>query len=563
MLGAGARQVGGTHWRSYHGSVAGRPDAAPPETGKAGAGGGPRNVVVLLLDSLNRHMLGSYGGTEFDTPNLDRFTRERAVRFTSHVTGSLPCMPARHDILCGSLDFLWRPWGSIEIWEEAITRHLRRAGVTTMLVSDHPHLFEVGGENYHTDFSAWDYVRGHEGDPWRTYPDPSFVGTPALPARGGGWFWQDRLGWTEASDRPYDLSRTFFRSESDYPGPKTMQTAARWLREGAPDDAPFLLFVDEFDPHEPFDTPPPWAGRYDPGWEGELLIWPPYDVGAVAAGRLSEREGRHIRANYGSKLSMIDHWVGSVFDALTERGLWESTAVIVCTDHGHYLGEKDIWGKPGVMQYEPLGHIPLLVHWPGVAGGTSCEALTTNVDIHATLADVFGVAGAVGSGGGVHGTSLAPLLRGDGSVAQVREWAIGGVYGNWVQVTDGHRKYARGAVGENFPLSMWSNRWSTMPVHGLEDAVRLPQPDRRARLDFMPGTDVPVIRQPFEPGDRLPFWVGSNALEAHFMFDLDEDPGEDVNLVGGSDEPDMVELLRVALQSVEAPAEQLERLGIA
>ena len=51
----------------------------------------PRNVVVVLLDSLNRHMLGSYGGTEFETPNLDRFARERAVRFTNHVTGSLPC----------------------------------------------------------------------------------------------------------------------------------------------------------------------------------------------------------------------------------------------------------------------------------------------------------------------------------------------------------------------------------------------------------------------------------------------------------------------------------------
>src|SRR3984957_17359890 len=102
----------------------------------------PRNAVVLLLDSLNRHMLGSYGGMEFDTPNLDRFARERAVRFTSHVTGSLPCMPARHDILCGTLDFLWRPWGSIEVWEDPITQQLRRAGVTTMLVSDPPHLFE-------------------------------------------------------------------------------------------------------------------------------------------------------------------------------------------------------------------------------------------------------------------------------------------------------------------------------------------------------------------------------------------------------------------------------------
>ena len=77
----------------------------------------PRRVVVILLDSLNRHDLGCFGGTDFETPNLDRFARERATKFNNHVTGSLPCMPARHDILCGSLDFLWRPWGSIELWE--------------------------------------------------------------------------------------------------------------------------------------------------------------------------------------------------------------------------------------------------------------------------------------------------------------------------------------------------------------------------------------------------------------------------------------------------------------
>ena len=59
---------------------------------------------------------------------------------------------------------------------------MRSAGITTMLVSDHPHLFETGGENYHCDFTAWDYVRGHEDDPWRTRPDPSWIGTPALDA---------------------------------------------------------------------------------------------------------------------------------------------------------------------------------------------------------------------------------------------------------------------------------------------------------------------------------------------------------------------------------------------
>src|SRR5690349_17018504 len=161
----------------------------------------PANVVVVLLDSLNRHLLGSYGGTEFDTPNLDRFAG-RAVRFTRHVTGSLPCMPARHDLLAGALDFLWRPWGSIEVWEEPITKRLRAAGVTTMLVSDHPHLFESGGANYHCDFAAWDYVRGHAGDPWRTHHDPSWIGTPALRATNGGWFWQ-RRGFDAAPEAAY------------------------------------------------------------------------------------------------------------------------------------------------------------------------------------------------------------------------------------------------------------------------------------------------------------------------------------------------------------------------
>src|SRR5215470_480813 len=102
--------------------------------------GHPKNVIVVLLDSLNRHMLGAYGGTEFATPNLDRFAK-RATRFTRHVTGSLPCIPARHDILCGSLDFRWRPWGS-----------------------------------------------------WKTWLDPSWIGVPAPPARDGGWFLERRFG---------------------------------------------------------------------------------------------------------------------------------------------------------------------------------------------------------------------------------------------------------------------------------------------------------------------------------------------------------------------------------
>lgn len=524
----------------------------------------PRNAVVVMLDSLNRHMLGSYGGTEFATPHLDRFARERATRFTRHVTGSLPCMPARHDILCGALDFLWRPWGSIELWEEPITAQLRHGGVTTMLVTDHPHLFETGGENYHTDFGGWDYVRGHEGDPWRTWLDPSWVGFPAPPAADGGWFLRRRFGDRAPHlDRAYDRSRTFFRSEDDYPGPRTMRAAAEWVAGAAQHHAEggWLLFIDEFDPHEPFDTPEPWQSMYeDEPWEGERIIWPPYMVGAQAQGVLSDAEARHVRGNYGAKLSMIDEWFGRLLSELDRHGLWDDTVVIVCTDHGHYLGDQrdgaDLWGKPQVPQFEPLGHIPLLVHLPGIAGGGVCDALTTSVDLHATLCDLFGVSPSHRT----HGRSLLPLLRGE--TTSVREWAVGGVFGNWVQVTDGRRKYARAPEGDNFPLSMWSNRWSTMPVH-VAGVTELPKPDGRAWLDQMPGSSVPVIRQPFQAGDALPFWVGgANVVGRHHLYDLTVDPDERENRVGERMEREMIDLLRAALRELEAPAEQLARLGL-
>ena len=512
----------------------------------------PNNVVVVLLDSLNRHMLGCYGGDEFETPHLDRFAA-RSVQFENHYVGSLPCIPARHDLLCGSWDFLWRPWGSIELWEESITASLRRQGVTTMLCSDHPHLFETGGENYHTDFSAWNYSRGHENDPWKTRPDPSATGTPALPAGKG-------------HGHRYDVNRTWFRKEEDYPGPHTMIQAADWLQTSAACHDRFLLLVDEFDPHEPFDTPAPWANRYDPDWQGELIIWPPYAADAVATGKLTHREARHIRANYGAKLSMIDHWFGHLMSTLDELDLWQNTAVILCTDHGHYLGEKDLFGKPGVPHYQPLAHIPLMMYLPGVAAGHR-QALTTTVDIHATLADIF----EAGINHVTHGHSLLPLLQGEAN--EIRSTVLAGVFGRWVHLI-AHQpssvngdsgvilKYARGPVtGSNLPLSLWSNRWSTMPVATYPN-LTLPRPDSQAFLDHMPGSQIPVIRQPFQEGDMLPYWCLGMPESQHHLYNLTLDPQERRNLADSSLESTMQDLLRAELNAVQAPDDQFERLGL-
>ena len=501
----------------------------------------PQNVVVILLDSLNRHLLEAYGASEFATPNLTRF-KNRAQRFTNHHTGSLPCMPARHDVLCGSLDFLWRPWGSIEIWEDAITYELRRKGVTTQLITDHPHLFEAGGENYHTDFSAWSYIRGHEDDPWKTRLDPSWLGAPALEAQPA------------SIERGYDKSRTYFKSEEDFPGPQTMTSAAKWLRENADQHDRFFLFVDEFDPHEPFDTPEPWASMYDSEWEGPKVIWPPYTP-AGGPTTPDEKTGRHIRANYGAKLSMIDHYFGRVLDALDEKNLWENTAVIVMTDHGHYLGERGgIWGKPGVPIYSEMGHIPLMVAWPGQTAG-DVEELSTTVDVHATLCDIFDVTPSHRT----HGFSLAPVLSKTGPSR--RSHVLTGIWGREVVYIDDEMKFVRAPQASNRPLAMYSNRWSTMPIHAFPD-IRLPRPDSRATLSTMPGSQVPVLRQPFGEGDDVPFWARTAKFQGDVLFNRREDPEETTNLTSGPVSPASFhfEALREALRQIEAPDVQFERL---
>jgi hypothetical protein len=453
-------------------------------------------------------------------------------------------MPARHDILCGALDFLWRPWGSVEIWEDAITAHLRRLGVVSQLITDHPHLFETGGENYHVDFTAWDYQRGHEGDPWKTRPDPSWAGAPddMAPRFGRGHI-------------PYDDSRGHFRGEADFPGPRTLAAAARWLEENAGVHERFFLMVDEFDPHEPFDTPEPFASLYDPSWEGPRLIWPPYVVGALEKGVLNRRQARQVRASYGGKLTMIDKWLGGVLDVFDARALWDDTLLILCTDHGHYLGEKDIFGKPGAPLYQPIAHIPLLMAGAGLEP-TVCDALTTSVDLFSTLADVFGVTDIRQA---CHGVSLLPLLNGEAGC--VRDHVLAGVWGREIQLIDRQKKYVRAPTGANAPLAMYSNRWSTMPTHVLTRDRELPYPDERAVLDRMPGSPVPVLRQVWEAGDAIPFWA-TTRFRGNALFNLEDDPDENANLAGGAEEEEAAQRLAAALRAIGAPASQFTRLGL-
>ena len=95
---------------------------------------------------------------------------------------------------------------------------------------------------------------------------------------------------------------------------------------------------------------------------------------------------------------------------------------------------------------------------------------------------------------------------------------------------------------ENRPLSMWSNRWSSITPYNSEVA-RLPNPDRRAFLDYMPATDCPVIRQPYGIGDRTSMFAAARQNHDSLLYDVDNDPDERETRTGEPIEKQLAEML--------------------
>ncbi|MEJ7763575.1 MAG: sulfatase-like hydrolase/transferase, partial [Thermomicrobiales bacterium] len=148
------------------------------------------NVVVVLIDSLNRHALSAYGPSPVATPNLDAFAG-RAWRLDNHFVGSLPCMPARREIFAGFKEMMWRPWGPLEPFDHRLPKLLADHGHATGIVTDHYHYWEPLGNEYVQSFRSAEFIRGHESDFWKLpvpagEPVPGWVGTELGLSPAGG-----------------------------------------------------------------------------------------------------------------------------------------------------------------------------------------------------------------------------------------------------------------------------------------------------------------------------------------------------------------------------------------
>lgn len=200
---------------------------------------------------------------------------------------------------------------------------------------------------------------------------------------------QGFAGYDDRIDLPDRASGAVLRAQRD--GAEVVERALAML--DAEPRRPFFAWVHFYDPHTPYRPPEPFASRY-PG------------------------------EPYHAEVAYLDSLVGRLFDGLAERGLWETTWVVVVGDHGEGLGEHR---EPdhGIFLYQPTLHVPLIVRAPGGGRRGVVERLVRDIDVMPTVLDLVGTAPPAG----VRGESLRPLLEGRDDDGEPREHYAEALYG--------------------------------------------------------------------------------------------------------------------------------------
>ncbi|TVY12013.1 sulfatase [Paenibacillus cremeus] len=486
-------------------------------------------AILVLFDSLNRHMLPPYGCDWVHAPNFQRLA-ERSVTFDNSWVGSMPCMPARRDLHTGRYNFLHRSWGPLEPFDDSMPDLLKRSGVHTHLVSDHLHYWEAGGATYHTQYSTWEFCRGQEGDPWKGQ-----VRDPQIPEHVGEY-----SGYRGKLFRQDWINRAHMKEEEQHPQAKTFAQGIEFIRANHGEDR-WMLQIEAFDPHEPFFSHQIYKDLYPHDYNGAHFDWPNYQQVQE-----TREEVEHIRYEYAALVSMCDAYLGKLLDEMDEYGLWEDTLLIVGTDHGFLLGEHDWWAKNTMPLYSEIARTPLFVWDPRTDKRNERSAeLVQWIDLAPTLLDYFGVS--------IPSDMLGlPLLDRLHSGSSRREAVLFGYHGAHVNCTDGRYVYMRApARPDNKPLY----NYTLMPSH-------------MAAMFSVAELQGIELAEPFSftKGVRTMKIAAGTYIRAHeygtLLWDLEQDPGQTSPITNPEVEQAMMHHMLRLMQQCGAPAEQYERLGL-
>ena len=284
------------------------------------------NILLITLDTTRADALGCYGGDPKVSPNLDRIAG-RSHLFERCEASVPQTMPSHTTIFSGLQPF----------------NHGVRKNLAVMVGADVPLIAEELRD--------------------LGYETAAFVSSYVVDGRFG---FKRGFDHYDAPDIRPRVGGGMERRAGD-----TVRLAAEWIA-GRP--APWFVWVHLFDPHAPYEPPPPFAGRF------------------------ADRP-------YAGEVAYMDNEVGRLIGALVAKGIFDSTLVVIAGDHGEALGEH---GEEthGILLYEATTRVPLLIHTPGQTEAVRHSKAVGLIDIAPTVRELVGIETPA------DGLSLLPILRG-------------------------------------------------------------------------------------------------------------------------------------------------------
>ena len=309
--------------------------AAPIARAGAGEKTPLGDVFLITIDTLRSDHVGCYGYQWIQTPTIDQLAKQ-GIRFAQAFTPSPITNTSHASILTGLLPS---------------SHGVSDFGVP--LTADHSTLAELLEK--------------------RGYQTAAFIGSIILDSKTlapgldrGFEFYDNFPEKTETKSRWGRLERR---------GMDVVQRAETWLdghRTG-----PHFVWVHLYDPHDPYEPPPPYSERYKD----------------------------HL---YDGEIAFADSALGRFLNYLKEQHWYEGALIIVVGDHGEGLGEHGE-DTHGIFLYDSTTHVPLIVKLPNEQeAGKVVEEQARTTDILPTILELLGIPAPES----LDGTSLKSALLG-------------------------------------------------------------------------------------------------------------------------------------------------------
>lgn len=373
------------------------------------------NVLFIIIDDMNDFTSVFDPKNPIQTPHLKSLADE-GVFFTKAYCNSPACCPSRVSLLNGLRPSSTGVYTNETDWKRAISNfetfpaYFGKHGYTTKSAGK---IFHHGGPEFVDEGAFGEVLPFPTGSPDAPMPPSNLNGTT---------HWYDENGQPTARVSPNFDWGVWPKDASQGIDVKTVD----WLVDKLatmPEDKPFFFAAGIFRPHMPYYLPQSAFDKYPLA----SLTLPPYkidDLADIPTGGQALRAAnskwwttfqqenkrnpaffREAVRSYQAAATYCDTQIGRLLDALRQSPHAQHTLIVLVSDHGYHLGQKNHWEK--FLLYEQTTHIPMIVAGPAIPKGMRCERTVSMLDLYPTLLELCGLPPKEG----LEGKSLVSLLK--------------------------------------------------------------------------------------------------------------------------------------------------------